>query len=93
MLLGYKTRYGALALAGFCLIATSLFHTQFGIHSEVEQFVLDFAITGGFLFMFSYGPGPLSVDAWLGRAETGREDESFNRKGGRIAGWIKLLSV
>ena len=66
--LGYKTRYGALALAGFCLIATSLFHTQFGIHSEVEQFVLDFAITGGFLFMFSYGPGPLSVDAWLGRS-------------------------
>jgi putative oxidoreductase len=67
VLLGYKTRYGALALAGFCLIATSLFHSDFSNHAEVEQFVLDFAITGGFFFMFAYGPGPFSLDAWRGR--------------------------
>jgi putative oxidoreductase len=85
--LGYKTRYGALALAGFCLIATSLFHTQFGIHSEVEQFVLDFAITGGFLFMFSYGPGPLSVDAWLGRARpAGKTSPSIEKGDVSLAG-------
>lgn len=85
--LGYKTRYGALALAGFCLIATSLFHTQFGIHSEVEQFVLDFAITGGFLFMFSYGPGPLSVDAWLGRARpAGKTSLSIEKGDVSLAG-------
>lgn len=87
VLLGYKTRYGALALAGFCLIATSLFHTQFGIHSEVEQFVLDFAITGGFLFMFSYGPGPLSVDAWLGRARpAGKTSPSIEKGDVSLAG-------
>jgi putative oxidoreductase len=62
VLLGYKTRYGALALAGFCIIATSLFHAEFGNHAEVEQFLLDFAIAGGLLFMFACGPGPLSFD-------------------------------
>ncbi len=63
VLLGYKTRYGALALSGFCIIATSLFHADFGNHGEVEQFLLDFAIAGGLLFMFAHGPGPLSLDA------------------------------
>ena len=63
VLLGYKTRYGALALSGFCIIATVLFHAEFGVPSEVEQFLLDFAIAGGFLFMFAQGPGPLSLDA------------------------------
>ncbi len=79
--LGYKTRYGALALAGFCLIATSLFHTQFGIHSEVEQFVLDFAIAGGFLFMFAYGPGPLSLDMWLSRVKPAGQTHPAIQKG------------
>ena len=68
VLLGYKTRYGALALSGFCIIATCLFHAEFGNHAEVEQFLLDFAIAGGLLFMFAYGPGPFSVDARLARA-------------------------
>jgi putative oxidoreductase len=69
VLLGYRTRYGALALAGFCIIATSLFHAEFGNHAEAEQFFLDFAIAGGFLFMFAQGPGPLSLDALRGRAK------------------------
>jgi len=68
VLLGYKTRYGALILAGFCIIAPSLFHSDFANRSEVEHFLLDFATTGGFLFMFAYGPGPLSLDAWLARS-------------------------
>jgi putative oxidoreductase len=68
VLLGYKTRYGALALSGFCIIATALFHAEFGVPSEVEQFLLDFAIAGGFLFMFAQGPGPLSLDARSARS-------------------------
>jgi len=70
VLLGYKTRYGALALAGFCIIATSLFHAEFGDHAEVEQFLLDFAIAGGLLFMFAYGPGLFSLDARFGRGRS-----------------------
>ena len=71
VLFGYKTRYGALILAGFCIIAPSLFHSDFANRSEVEHFFLDFATTGGFLFMFAYGPGPLSLDARLARSRQG----------------------
>jgi putative oxidoreductase len=63
VLLGYKTRYGALALSGFCIIATVLFHNEFSNNAELEHFLLDFAMAGGFLFMFAYGPGRLSLDA------------------------------
>jgi putative oxidoreductase len=75
VLLGYKTRYGAVALAGFCIVAPSLFHSAFGNPSEVEHFFLDFAIAGGFVFMFAEGPGPLSLDARMGRAKENRATE------------------
>jgi putative oxidoreductase len=65
VVLGYKTRYAALALAGFCVIAPTLFHSDFGNPSEVEQFFLDFVNAGGFLFMFANGPGALSLDHLL----------------------------
>jgi putative oxidoreductase len=71
VLFGYKTRYAALILAGFCIIAPSLFHADFANRSEVEHFFLDFATTGGFLFMFAYGPGSFSLDAWLARSRQG----------------------
>jgi putative oxidoreductase len=69
VLLGYKTRYAALALSGFCIIATVLFHNEFGSNAELEHFLLDFAMAGGFLFMFAYGPGAFSLDARLGSAK------------------------
>jgi putative oxidoreductase len=70
VLLNYKTRYGAVALGGFCIVAPSLFHSAFGNPSEVEHFFLDFAIAGGVAFMFAEGPGPLSLDARPGRAKS-----------------------
>lgn len=81
VLLGYKTRHGALALAGFCIIATSLFHAEFGNHAEVEQFLLDFALTGGLLFMFAYGAGPFSLDEGLSRARSAGKTSLTVEKG------------
>jgi len=87
VLLGYKTRYGALALSGFCIIATLLFHAEFGNHAEVEQLFLDFAIAGGLLFMFSYGPGPFSVDARLARpSSAGKASLPVEKRDMSIAG-------
>ncbi len=63
VLLGYKTRWGAFFLGGFCIVAPVLFHNAFGDPGEVEHFLLDMAITGSYLFLFSHGPGPLSIDA------------------------------
>lgn len=60
---GYRTRFASLMLAGFCIIATSLFHTDFHAPGELAHFTKDFAIAGGFLFLIANGPGSLSLDA------------------------------
>ena len=68
-------------LAGFCIIATSLFHTQFNATGELAHFTKDFSIAGGFLFMIAYGPGPLSLDARIARARaSGRERVTGERQ-------------
>jgi putative oxidoreductase len=69
VILGYQTRYAALLLSGFCIIATLLFHSQFSVSGELSHFTKDFAISGGFMFMIAYGPGPLSLDARIARAK------------------------
>ena len=63
VLLGYKTRYAAFLLSGFCILAPVLFWSDFGNPSHVEQFLVDFATWPGLLFMLANGPGPLSIDA------------------------------
>lgn len=67
IVVGYQTRLAALALAGFCVIATSIFHTRFfndgsADLGQVSDFTKDLAATGGFLFLFVIGPGKLSLD-------------------------------
>ena len=76
VVLGYQTRFAALMLAGFCIIATSLFHTQFSVTGELSHFTKDFAIAGGFLFMIAYGPGPLSLDARFASTKASKADAS-----------------
>jgi putative oxidoreductase len=66
-MVGYKTRYAALALSGFTIIAASLFHIQWSVQGEFVQFLTDYSLTAALLFMFVYGAGPFSVDARLGR--------------------------
>jgi putative oxidoreductase len=67
---GYQTRFAALMLAGFCIVAPSLFHTDFKNGTELAHFTKDFAIAGGFLFMIAYGPGPISLDEYLAQAKS-----------------------
>jgi putative oxidoreductase len=52
----------------FTLVATFLFHNFWAMPADqafVQQlmFMKNLAITGGLLFVFSMGAGPLSVDA------------------------------
>jgi putative oxidoreductase len=65
VVLGYKTRWGATLLGGFTIIAGTLFHNEYGDLGELSHLFLDLATTGGFMFMFAYGPGRFSVDAKL----------------------------
>jgi putative oxidoreductase len=67
LLLGYKARWGALALVIFLIPTTLIFHTAFSEPGQQVMFMKNLAIMGGLLMIFSFGSGGFSVD---GRAET-----------------------
>jgi putative oxidoreductase len=60
--IGYRTRLAALVLAGFCVVATAIFHSNFADLGEVSNFTKDLATAGGFLVLAVFGPGSLSLD-------------------------------
>ncbi len=71
LLLGFKTKIGALALFLFLVPATLIFH-NFWTYPEAAQglqrimFLKNLAIMGGLLMLAAAGPGPLSLDARRG---------------------------
>lgn len=69
LILGFETRYLLVALAVFTMIVGSAFHRQFYIAAEKTQLFKDYTLTGAPLFMFVYGAGSLSMDAFLTRAK------------------------
>lgn len=67
---GVRVRFGALALAGFTVVATVLFHDFWNATGEAWQhqfttFMEHVAIVGGFLVIVVTGPGAFSVDRYL----------------------------
>jgi putative oxidoreductase len=61
VVLGVFTRWAALALAGFCLLAAYLFHHP----SDPEQiisFMKNITIAGGFLVLAGSSPGAYALD-------------------------------
>lgn len=62
IIVGWLTRYAALALAAFSLMAAALFHTNFSVVNETLHFWKDVGLAGGFLLLAAHGPGAWSVD-------------------------------
>lgn len=62
VLLGYKARWGAIALIIFLIPATLIFHTNFADSMQINQFLKNLAIIGGLLMVTYSGPGPISLD-------------------------------
>jgi putative oxidoreductase len=67
VVLGLKTRYAALAMAVFTGIAALISHQFWHLEgtartTEYFQFMKNLAIIGGFLYLFTAGPGPFSLD-------------------------------
>ena len=72
ILAGYKTSWGALALAAFMVPTTLIFHAFWAVPPEqasVQQlmFMKNLAITGGLLALSTAGSGKLSVDGLFNR--------------------------
>jgi putative oxidoreductase len=67
LILGYRTRWAALALAAFTLVAAFLFHNFWSMPEQAQvmqqiMFLKNLAIVGGLLMVAAYGPGAWSVD-------------------------------
>jgi putative oxidoreductase len=68
--IGWQTRIVALLFVAFVVLTALLYHTT-GIMDpstgQLANFLKNLAIAGGFLFVFSEGPGPHSIDEREGR--------------------------
>jgi putative oxidoreductase len=71
---GLLTRLAALALAGFCALTALLVHANFGDPDQLINFQKNLAMAGGFLALVAFGPGAVSVDAWISRKRGGLPD-------------------
>lgn len=74
LLLGFKARWGALALIVFLIPTTLIFH-DFWTYGDPQMrqlqminFMKNLSIMGGLFLVFSLGPGSLSLDAKRGEA-------------------------
>jgi putative oxidoreductase len=66
LLLGFKVRWAALALAAFTLAAGFIFHLKPGDQMQMINFMKNLAISGGLLLFALHGAGSPSVDAAAG---------------------------
>ncbi|MBU6436518.1 MAG: DoxX family protein [Betaproteobacteria bacterium] len=68
LVLGWGTRWVALGMAVFTVLAGVLFHNFWAapadeVMMQTINFYKNIAIAGGLLFVAAFGPGALSVDA------------------------------
>lgn len=68
LLIGYRTRIAAIALAVFTLVASFYFHAYWALPAEQQMmqqlmFFKNIAITGGLLAFAAFGAGGFSLDA------------------------------
>ncbi len=67
LIIGWKARWAAFALAAFTVVATLVFHNYWSM-PEAQQamqklmFLKNLGILGGLLFVMAYGAGRFSVD-------------------------------
>lgn len=62
LIVGWRTRWAALLLAGFTTAAAVIFHHNFADFNQQQFFEKDFAIAGGLLAFFATGAGAWSLD-------------------------------
>ena len=66
VLIGFKTRIAAYALAAFSVGSALIAHTDWSDMMQMISFQKNMALAGGFLVLAAFGPGSISVDARRG---------------------------
>ena len=67
IMIGYKTKLAAFFLSGFCLLTAIIFLTDFSSQSELNSFLKNVGLAGGFLLLTIHGPKRFSVDNKLNK--------------------------
>ena len=67
LLVGWKARWAAVALAVFTIPATFIFHAYWGVPADQAlnqqiHFMKNLAILGGLLGVFAHGPGRIALE-------------------------------
>ena len=62
ILLGYKVRLSAMLFVGFNIVSAIIFHQFWVDESQMNSFMKNVAIAGGFLMIFAHGAGAYSID-------------------------------
>lgn len=61
LIVGFRTRLFALALAGFSVVAAMFFHSALADQNQMIHFMKNFAIAGGLLQLAAFGPGRFAL--------------------------------
>lgn len=67
LVVGWKARWAALAIAGFCLLSAFIFHNYWTFPAaermnQFNSFWKNVSIAGGMLMVLAFGPGRYAVD-------------------------------
>ena len=62
ILVGFKARLVAFALAGFSILSALVFHSDFSDQMQMISFMKNLSIAGGFLMIVAHGAGAYSLD-------------------------------
>jgi len=67
LVVGFRTRFAAIALALFSLAAAAAFHSNFADADQMIHFFKNVMIAGGLLQIVAFGAGALSIDNRSGK--------------------------
>jgi len=62
LMIGYRARLTAFALASFSLMAAAIFHSDFADQNQLIHFLKNLAVAGGMLQVVAFGPGKFSLN-------------------------------
>lgn len=77
VLFGFLTRWAAVGLCVFTLLAAFFFHNNFADPMQLINFQKNIAIAGGLLVLAAFGPGAVALDALWQRRRRARQKLSF----------------
>jgi putative oxidoreductase len=70
LILGYRVRLAALALAVFSIATAVAFHNNFADQNQMIHFLKNVMMAGGLLQIAAFGAGAISIEQYRRRRET-----------------------